>query len=104
MKELVDDIRIPYLLVENKAELVEFEDDPSLQEFAEINGFCGCFRTSSKTGYNVDESMKYLIRIIIKRMEEMQLEKIDDWTNDGRIALDPKIYKTTSKKNACNAY
>ena len=98
MKELVDDIRIPYLLVENKAELVEFEDDPSLQEFAEINGFCGCFRTSSKTGYNVDESMKYLIRIIIKRMEEMQLERIDDWTNDGRIVLDPKIYKTTSKK------
>ena len=47
---------------------------------------------------NVDESMKYLIRIIVKRMEEMQLEGIDDWTNEGRIALDRKIYKTTAKK------
>ena len=98
---MVDDKRIPFLLVENKAELVDFEDDPSLQEFAKINEFCGCFRASSKTGYNVDESMKYLIRIIIKRMEEIKLEGIDDLTADRRIVLDTEKYIQTPVKKKC---
>ena len=57
-KAIVDEVasfldgeKIPCLLVENKAELVNFEEDPSLQEFAKSNKFCGCFRTSAKTGF-----------------------------------------------------
>ena len=53
--------------------LPDFEkEDPSLQKVANNNGFCGCFRVSAKTGYNVNESMEYLIRNIIKRMEDLQ--------------------------------
>ena len=44
------------------------EDDPTLKEFFNKNEFCGYFRFSSKTGFNVSESMKNLIRIIIKRI------------------------------------
>ena len=64
---------MPCLLVENKADLLENgeEEDPSLQEFAQNNEFCGCFRTSAKTGLNISESMEFLIKAIIKRMEDM---------------------------------
>ena len=65
----LDGGKLPCLLVENKVDLVDFKDDSSLQKFANKNKFCGAFRTSSKTGFNVCESMEYLIRNIIQRME-----------------------------------
>ena len=72
----LDGGKLPCLLVENKVDLVDFEEDPSLQEFAKKYEFCGAFRTSAKTGYNVSESMEYLIRNIIKRMEDFQTNQI----------------------------
>jgi len=68
----LDGGKLPCLLVENKVDLVDFKDDPSLQKFANKNKFCGAFRTSAKTGFNVCESMEYLIKNIIKRMEGSQ--------------------------------
>ena len=98
----LDGGEIPCLLVENKIELLddEYVEDPSLQEFAINNGFCGCFRTSSKTGLNVAESMEFLIRNIIKR--------IDDWEAKGNkiisdsrkgVVLDPEKHKNNQNKN-----
>ena len=82
-KAVVDEValfldggKLPCLLVENKVDLVDFEVDPSLQTFAIENEFCGAFRTSAKTGFNVSESMEYLIRNIIKRMEDFQAYQI----------------------------
>ena len=71
----LDGGKLPCLLVENKVDLVDFEDDPSILEFAKNNEFCGAFRTSSKTGFNVCESMEYLIRNIIKRMKDFQAKQ-----------------------------
>ena len=45
------------------------EKDDKLEEFGVINGFCGTFRTSAKTGLNINESFEYLILNIIRRME-----------------------------------
>ena len=87
--------------MENKVDLVDFEDDPSLEEFAKINGFCGCFRTSSKTGFNVDESMRYLIRIIIKRLEDIESKGNKISSNQrNNIILDPEkhIAANSSKR------
>ena len=49
----------------------EAEDMNSLKEFADKSEFNGFFRTSAKTGQNINESMEFLIKIIIKRMEDM---------------------------------
>ena len=61
--------------MENNAELLEEgynENINELEEFALQNGFCGAFRTSSKTGFNVNESMEFLINNIIERIEKKQ--------------------------------
>ena len=61
--------------MENKADLLDNEkiDDPELTEFANKNGFDGAFRTSAKTGLNINESMTFLITNIIKRMESINI-------------------------------
>ena len=65
-------------MVENKADLLENgykENIDELNYFASKNGFCGAFRVSAKTGYNVNESMEYFINNIIERMEPKLPEK-----------------------------
>ena len=63
---------LPIILVENKIDLLENNggDSPSFDEFWEKNGFLAGFRVSSKTGQNVDASMNFLIKNIIKRLEK----------------------------------
>ena len=79
-------------MVENKVDLLEGgEEDPSLQEFSASNEFCGCFRTSAKTGLNISESMEFLIKTIIKRMEDMQSKGNEVFTTERKsVALDPE--------------
>ena len=89
----MDGGKLPCLLVENKVDLLDgdAENDPSLQEFATSHEFCGSFRTSAKTGLNISESMEYLIRNIIKRMEDMQSKGNEVFTTDRKsVALDPE--------------
>ena len=45
------------------------EKDDKLEEFGVINGFCGTFRTSAKTGLKINESVEYLIVNILRRIE-----------------------------------
>ena len=89
----MDGGKLPCLLVENKVDLLENEEleDQSLKEFAQKGEFCGCFRTSAKTGVNVAEAMEYLIKTIVKRMEDMQSKGTEVFTTDRKsVALDPK--------------
>jgi hypothetical protein len=62
---------LPILLIENKSDLVEENqsEETGLNEFARKNKFVGAFRTSSKTGLNVDESINYLLLQIIAKLE-----------------------------------
>ena len=85
-KSSVDDVavffdggKIPALLVESKCDLLDNPEveDETLQEFAKVNNFIGSFRVSSKTGLNVAESIEFLIKNIIKRMEDMQEKGTD---------------------------
>ena len=80
-------------MVENKADLLENgeEEDPSLQEFAQTNEFCGCFRTSAKTGLHISDSMEFLIKAIIKRMEDMASKGNEVFSTERKsVALDPE--------------
>ncbi len=91
---------MPCLLVENKADLLEgdVENDPELQDFAQKGEFCGCFRTSAKTGLNISEAMEYLIKNIIKRMEDMQQKGNEVFTTDRKsVALDPEKHNQAAE-------
>ncbi len=74
------------------------EDDiTSLEEFAKENQFSGCFRTSAKTGLNVNESMEFLIKNIIKRMEDMSSKGNEVFTTERKsVALDPEKHNQTA--------
>ena len=96
---------MPCLLVENKVDLLENEDleDPGLQQFAQNGEFCGCFRTFAKTGTNIAESMEFLIKTIIKRMEDMASKGNEEvfTTERKSVALDPQKHSqeaTTKRK------
>ena len=84
---------MPCLLVENKVDLLDNQEleCPELQQFAQNGEFCGCFRTSAKTGVNISESMEFLIKTIIKRMEDMASKGNEVFTTERKsVALDPE--------------
>ena len=91
-------------MVENKLDLLDEgnENDPDLESFAQNNEFCGCFRTSAKTGVNISESMEFLIKNIIKRMEDMSQKGNEVFTTERKsVALDPQKHnETTTKQRA----
>jgi 50S ribosomal subunit-associated GTPase HflX len=92
---------LPCLLVENKVDLLEERDfeDPDLPEFAQQNEFCGSFRTSAKIGYHISEAMEFLIKTIIKRMEDMQSKGNEVFTTDRKnVALDPEKHNQAASK------
>ena len=70
--------QIPCLYVENKIDLLTeeyIENSDELEEFARNNGFFGAFKVSAKTGFNVNESMEYLLKIVIEIIEKMNEKK-----------------------------
>ena len=95
----LDGGKIPFLLVENKVDLLDGDEvnEPDLQQFAQNNGFCGNFKTSAKTGLNITESMEYLIKYIIKRMENMESKGNEVFTKSRiSVTLDPEKYNQVS--------
>ncbi len=98
----LDGGKLPCLLVENKVDLLDDSNAVNcgeLDDFAKNNGFCGSFRTSAKTGVNISESMEYLIRNIIQRMEAIQSKGNDVFTADRKsVALDPDKHSDVARK------
>ena len=67
------DKKIPCFLIENKIDLVNedtVKDISELSEFSQVNNFSGFYRTSAKTGENVDSIMDSIIGHIINKLEE----------------------------------
>ena len=98
----LDGGKLPCLLVENKADLIDdanAENCPELESFGTNNGFCGSFRTSAKTGLNINEAMNYLIKNIIQRMEAMQSKEGEVFkTERNVVALDPEKHSEVATK------
>ena len=71
----LDGTNIPSILIRNKIDLLENEDnnddEEEMKDFCEKNSFLRCFKTSAKTGTNIDEAMNFLISTIIDKMESL---------------------------------
>lgn len=89
----IDGGKLPCVLVENKIDLLpedEAKNDVSLKEFAQKNEFIGSFRASAKTGENINESMEFLIKEIIKRMETFAAQGNEVFSSDRKsVVLEP---------------
>ena len=79
------------------------EDDPDerskeLEKLAFNNGFCGSFFVSSKTDWNINEAMNFLLNNIIQRFDEAQ-QKCDELSKEMKsISLDPDKHKESGPK------
>ena len=68
----------------------EQDNDEELKKFSEENGFNGYFRTSAKTGKNINESMEFLIIEVIKKLEEVAANGNAELNQERKsLALDP---------------
>ena len=98
----LDGGKLPCLLVENKADLIDdsnAENCSELDQCGKDNGFCGSFRTSAKTGLNINEAMNYLIKNIIQRMEAMQSKEGEVFkTERNVVSLDPEKHNEVATK------
>lgn len=71
-KNFLDEEIMPMILVKNKCDLLSEKDENTeskLKEFAKENQFLEGFLASAKTGENVNESIEFLIKEIIKTIE-----------------------------------
>ena len=88
---------MPSILVENKADLLpenERNNTKDLKEFANTNNFTESFRTSAKTGLNINESMDFLIQNILSRLSKIHNELSPD---DNSISISPETHLEVRK-------
>ena len=85
-EKFLDGDKLPFLLVESKCDLIGETPyyEEKLKDFAERNEFIGCLSVSSKTGKNVNESIEFLIKTILKRINDMNSK------NNENISLNEK--------------
>jgi 50S ribosomal subunit-associated GTPase HflX len=87
-----DDGVLPSVLIQNKVDLLPSEEEDNtdeLKDFCQQHGFNGGFRTSAKTGKNISESMEFLIKEIIKKLEELSANGNDYKNERQSVTLDP---------------
>ena len=66
-----------------------------LKKAAQENGFVEAFKSSAKTGYNVNESMDFLIREIVKRLESYEQEGNNVFAKEKKgVEMDENMLKT----------
>lgn len=93
-----DGKKLPNILLQNKADLLnedEVKDMTKLEEYCRINEFDACFKTSAKTGYNINECMNRLIDIIIKRLNAIKDRDLD--MNRNSVLIDPEKHSEKDK-------
>jgi len=100
-ERFLDGKNVPCVLVENKADLLPKEnvnDLVSLKGFASSNNFIASFRTSAKTGYNINESMSFLIEHILQRLSTISSKDLSPDRNS--VTLDPSKHENVDNIRA----
>ena len=98
----LDGSNIPSILIRNKVDLLENEDnnddEEQMKEFCEKNNFLRYYKTSAKTGINIDEAMNFLISTIIDKMESLAQSGSNPFEKD-RKSMVLQSSKHTEKSN-----
>ena len=105
----LDGTNIPAILIRNKIDLLENDenkdDEEEMKEFCEKHSFLRCFKTSAKTGTNIDEAMNFLISSIIDKMESLTQNGTNPFENDRKsmVLLNNKHSDSNkeSSQNGC---
>ena len=107
-EKFFDGSDLPCLLIENKVDLLEpdkAQDLTELKKFSDDNGFISCFRTSAKTGENINEAMSFLIEYVLEKLKNISAK--DFATDRKTVTLDPEkhenndSYRQQQKSGCC---
>ena len=73
-----------------------------IKDFCEKNNFLKCFKTSAKTGTNIEEAMIFLISNIVEKLEKISLSGNNPFEKRESLVLDNDKYKESNKDNNNN--
>ena len=102
--KFLDESNIPSILLRNKVDLLENEDnvddEEKMKKFCEENKFLKYFKTSAKTGTNIDEAMDFLISHIIDKMENIVKSGVNPFEKDTKsLVLQTSKHTENNKEN-----
>ena len=111
--KFIDGDSIPTILIQNKIDLVkddEIKNENEITSFTQNNHFTHFFRTSCKNGININESMDYLLSVIIEKMDEYYKNNnttiVDDERRTSIVIQNPSATTQLmlAKKKICCQY
>ena len=102
--KFLDESNIPSILLRNKVDLLENEDnvddEEKMKKFCEENKFLKYFKTSAKTGTNIDEAMDFLISHITDKMENIVKSGVNPFEKDRKsLVLQTSKHTENNKEN-----
>ena len=105
--KFLDGTNIPAILIRNKVDLLEEndeneDDEDMIKDFCEKNNFLKCFKTSAKTGTNIEEAMIFLISNIVEKLEKISLSGNNPFEKRESLVLDNNKHKESNKENNNN--
>ena len=105
--KFLDGTNIPAILIRNKVDLLEEnnekdDDEEMIKDFCEKNKFLKCFKTSAKTGTNIEEAMLFLISNIVDKLEKINASGNNPFEKRESIVLDNNKHKESNKENSNN--
>ena len=102
--KFLDGTILPSILIRNKIDLLENEDnnddEAQMKEFCEAHKFLRYFKTSAKTGTNIEEAMNFLISTIIDKIDNLVKSGKNPFEKDREsLVLDNNKHKENNKEN-----
>ena len=97
----LDNQMLPCILIVNKIDLIDddfIQNDDEIKKFAEDNKFDNLFKTSAKLGIGIDESMDYLIKNILERVEKFNNSNEKKPVEKNRLSLVLEKKKISAEK------
>ena len=107
--DFIDWGKIPFILIENKIDLIENREEfqnieNETKNICENNNFEKYFMTSVKQNINVEESMDFLIEKIVERLEKNYSSgsiELNEQNKRNSIKVERKSIKVRKQKKCC---